>query len=88
MNFNQDFNEIPSLIQPTPTYCNGIVASEWLSWPTFPPLNITPVSDSKDTATSKPVSMDNQPIVKKKRGRKPLRPFDPIKKKTEEKDKY
>ena len=33
-------------------------------------------------------SPPSSPHAKKRRGRKPLRPFDPVKKKTEEKDKY
>lgn len=34
------------------------------------------------------ISPPDSPRGRKKRGRKPLRPFDPVKKKTEEKDKY
>lgn len=34
------------------------------------------------------LSPPSSPNARKRRGRKPLRPFDPVKKKTEEKDKY
>lgn len=47
-------------------------------------LNI-PSEGGKINCSSSPVS---SPKGSKKRGRKPLRPFDPVKKKTEEKDKY
>lgn len=47
-------------------------------------LNI-PSEGGRVTCSPSPPSSPNS---RKKRGRKPLRPFDPVKKKTEEKDKY
>lgn len=60
----------------SPTHLN-LYDEEWLD-------------DSHDISPSPITSPPLFPsvVLKRKRGRRPLRPFDPIKKKTEEKDKY
>ncbi|CAG9330247.1 unnamed protein product [Blepharisma stoltei] len=65
----------------------------WVAWPNYSSMdpnsnlfalnqNYIPSSEKESQAAA------GSQGGKKKRGRRPLRPFDPIKKKTEEKDKY
>ncbi|CAG9321133.1 unnamed protein product [Blepharisma stoltei] len=91
MNFNPDLSEFPQNLPnnssvPAFSYPEDI----WLNWPAIASIGISPnLCEINDNAKSKESpSTKNNNNVKKKRGRKPLRPFDPIKKKTEEKDKY
>ena len=64
----------------------------WAAWPMSPKLSSSGLDSQLDEVLlklSKP--SDPKPTLSpiiKKRGRKPIRPNDPIKKKTEEKDKY
>lgn len=72
----------------------------WGSWPNSPKLlsslGIEHGMDEVLSKLHKPVATSPKPTdrkqsqspLQKKRGRKPIRPNDPIKKKTEEKDKY
>ncbi|CAG9313328.1 unnamed protein product [Blepharisma stoltei] len=79
----------PSLIQ-LPSSDNDT----WPSWPSSPHSNLERGMDEyldkmfEDKTESQEESPTAASSLKKKRGRRPLRPHDPIKKKTEEKDKY
>mmetsp|Transcript_16738 Transcript_16738/g.16644 ORF Transcript_16738/g.16644 Transcript_16738/m.16644 type:complete len:243 (+) Transcript_16738:5-733(+) len=66
---------------PSPAYPSNY----WVNWQIHNSLmNIQSLPESKYVTSSD----DDIAKLPKKRGRRPLRPFDPIKKKTEEKDKY
>lgn len=69
----------------------------WSSLPESPPYSSSPqdleqaMDQSLTELLDQDIPMSSSPtpsIEKRKRGRKPIRPNDPIKKKTEEKDKY
>lgn len=64
----------------------------WNAWGEYPFDLNSPLLALNQNYVQKPDFQPQSPCLtpgtKKKRGRRPLRPFDPIKKKTEEKDKY
>lgn len=72
----------------------GSDTDTWPSWPDSPHSNLVSGMDeylSKMLLDKPEILVETAKVIpnnKKKRGRKPLRPLDPIKKKTEEKDKY
>lgn len=77
------------------SYSNFSIESEIMkNWPS-PNSNLETGMDehlSKMLELKQEIKQENtrpsSPEHKKKRGRRPIRPLDPIKKKTEEKDKY